>query len=535
VITLLLVMPVAAMVGAAFGLGVLASRARGRAREMERIFDLSLDLLCIAGLDGYFRRVNPAFERTLGYTRRQLLSLPLVELVHPSDQAQVDEMIEALARGEQVLQFENRYIRSDGSVCWLQWSILPMLEQGLVYGAAREVTEIRKAADELRAARRLIETSRDELRVLADEQAALRRVATLVAHAAPPSEVFAAVADEVGRLFGADDAAVARFEPDGAATLVVGRGRDLGRVPVGARLEPDDLTATTTVFRTGRAARMDEDDVRGATGPAAARLRELGVRSMIASPIVVDGRLWGTMEMFTNRAPLPRDAQERMESFTELVATAIANADSRAELAASRARLVAAGDEARRRLARDLHDGAQQRLVHTVVTLRLARRAQGDHDGPVAELVAEALEHAELATTELRELAHGILPAALTSGGLRGGIETLVSRVRLPVSVDVTAVRLPPALEATAYFIVAEALTNAVKHARARSARIEIAIDGRDLRLEVRDDGAGGARAGTRSGLVGLYDRAAAMGGRLTVESAPGHGTVIAATLPIHG
>jgi PAS domain S-box-containing protein len=511
----------------------LAARSREHARELERIFDLSPDLLCVAGPDGYLERVNLALEQAFGHSRRQLLSRRFVELVHPEDREPARRMLDALSRGGEAVQFESRYASRDGSVRWLQWSLLSVPGHGLVYGAARDVTERRRAADELLAAQRLVEASRDDLRMLADEQAALRRVATLVARGVAPAEVFAAVADEVGRQFGADDAAVARFESDGAAILVAGRGPNLGQLPVGTRWELDDVVATTGVFRTGRAARVDEGDFRGAAGPAAAALRELGVRSMIASPVIVEGRLWGTLFVLTHRAPLPGDAEERMASFTELVATGVANADSRAELAASRARVVAAADEARRQIVRDLHDGAQQRLVQVVVTLKLARRAQGATSGPEVELVDEALEHAERATTELRDLAHGVLPAALSSGGLRAGIETLVSRVRLPVSVDVTAERLPPALEATAYFIVAEALTNAVKHAQAESARIAAVVDGGALRLEVRDDGIGGARTGGSSGLVGLGDRAAALNGTLRVESPPGAGTVIAATLPI--
>ena len=201
-----------------------------------------------------------------------------------------------------------------------------------------------------------------------------------------------------------------------------------------------------------------------------------------------------------------------MAQFTELVATAIANAQSRAELAASRARVVATADETRRRIERDLHDGAQQSLVHTVITLKLAPRELGDAGGPAAGLLADALEHAERANEELRELAHGILPATLMRG-LGAAIETLASHVRLPVSIDVTDERVPPELEATAYFIVAEALTNTVKHARASRARVTAAVGGRRLRVEVSDDGVGGARADGRSGLLGLYDRVAAMTG----------------------
>jgi signal transduction histidine kinase len=234
-------------------------------------------------------------------------------------------------------------------------------------------------------------------------------------------------------------------------------------------------------------------------------------------------------------APFPADAESKIAEFTELVATAVANAESRAELAASRARVVATADETRRRLERDLHDGAQQSLTHTVITLKLARQALGGDDGPAAELVEEALEHAERATADLRDLAHGILPATLNRGGLRAGIEALVARARLPISVDVTRERFAPALEATAYFIVAEALTNVVKHAHAGSVRISAASEDGALRVEVRDDGVGGARLDTGSGLLGLQDRAAAMNGVLSVESPPEGGTVVAADLPIPG
>jgi signal transduction histidine kinase len=261
-------------------------------------------------------------------------------------------------------------------------------------------------------------------------------------------------------------------------------------------------------------------------------VRRLGVQSAVACPIVVEGCLWGAMVVAT-RDPLPPGTEDRIASFTELVGTAIANAESRAELAASRARVLATADETRRRIERDLHDGAQQRLVQTVITLKLARRALGDAGGPAVELVEEALEHGERATVELRDLAHGIVPAALSRGGLRAGIDALASRVRLPVTADVTGERLPPALEATAYFIVAEALTNTVKHAHAGAAHVSAVVDGDTLRLEIRDDGIGGASSGSTTGLVGLRDRAAAMGGTLRIDSPPGEGTVVTATMPI--
>jgi signal transduction histidine kinase len=374
---------------------------------------------------------------------------------------------------------------------------------------------------------------RDRLDMLADEQAALRRLAAAVAQDVSPTEIFTAVAAEVGPLLGADDAALVRYEADRTATVVAGTGTWVRVFGPGSRLVLEDDLAITAVFLTGRSARMDDRDYSVAPGPIAAHLRRVGNRTAVASPIIVEGRLWGAMVVSTKREPLAADTEQRMANFTELVGMVIANADTRAELTASRARVVAASDEARRRIQRDLHDGAQQRLVTAVMALKQARRELGDATGRAVELVDEALAQAEDATGELRELAHGILPAALSRGGLLAGIRALVARAPLPVSVDVTAERLPEALEATAYFIVAEALTNAVKHAHATNARIAAVVDRGVLWLEVRDDGVGGARADGSSGLLGLRDRAAALDGTLHIESPQGAGTVVAATLPI--
>jgi signal transduction histidine kinase len=295
----------------------------------------------------------------------------------------------------------------------------------------------------------------------------------------------------------------------------------------------DDALVIAEVFQTGRSARVDDRDSSSATGPGSASLRREGCRSAVASPIVVEGHLWGAMVASSHLEPLAEDIEQRMADFTELVGVVIANAESRAELIASRARVVAAADAARRRIQRDLHDGAQQRMMNTVIVLKLARDALGDTHGPAAQLVEEALAHAEAANGELRELAHGILPSVLSQGGLRAGIAALASRVPWPVSLHVTPERFPAALEAGAYFIIAEALTNAVKHARASGARVTAVIDRGSLRLEVVDDGIGGATTSGGSGLLGLSDRAAALSGQLRVTSPPGHGTVIAALLPI--
>jgi signal transduction histidine kinase len=381
-----------------------------------------------------------------------------------------------------------------------------------------EVGELERSFNTMAGA---LEASRDELRQIADEQAALRRVATLVARDVPPGELFQAAAAEVRRLIGADMTRLLRYEHDGTAVVLAGSAGSGEEVGEGRRVPLEGGSVAAAVRRTGAPARLDDH-------PSAE-----SVRASAGAPIVVGGRLWGVMVAgWTHDATLVGGIEARMAEFTELVATAIANAQSRAELAASRARVVATADETRRRIERDLHDGAQQSLVHAVITLKLARRAVGDASGPAVELVDDALAHAERANEELRDLAHGILPATL-SRGLGAAVETLVSRVRLPVSVDVTDERLAPDLEATAYFIVAEALTNTVKHAHASRAEVTAGVEEGVLRLVVRDDGVGGATMDGRTGLLGLSDRVAAMNGELRVESPPGRGTTIVATMPV--
>jgi PAS domain S-box-containing protein len=375
--------------------------------------------------------------------------------------------------------------------------------------------------------------ARTEVERLADEQAALRRVATLVAHESPPDQVFAAVAEEVGRQLRVEDTTIFRYEDDWTATVVADRGERDVPMPVGSRVSLSGESATALVRRTGRSARVD--DFSNATGPLADYTRDAGIGSTVGSPIVVDGRLWGAMIAATRTdEPMPADTESRMEQFTELVATAISNMQARSDLAASRARIVAAGDEERRRVVRDLHDGAQQRLVHTVVTLKLACRALDATDHAASALVAQALGHAEQANVELRELAHGILPSVLTRGGLRAGVDALASRAPVPVEVAVCADRLPAAVEATAYFVVAEALTNVAKHAHARRAVVSARLERSALRVQVRDDGVGGAQP-DGSGLLGLADRLACVDGRLRVETPADGGTLVAAEIPLRG
>jgi signal transduction histidine kinase len=373
--------------------------------------------------------------------------------------------------------------------------------------------------------------ARAELQRLADEQAALRRVATLVAEAAAPAEVFDAVVAEVAQLLDAAQVGLMRAETPNEITILANRGQSPTLVHAGMRLPLDGESVTARVVRTGRSARLNRyGEQSGTIAGIAERSR---VSATVGAPVTVDGRLWGAITASWEGEELaPGDAEERLAQFARLLETAIANADSRNQLTASRARVLTAGDEARRRLVRDLHDGAQQRLVHAIVTLKLAQRALGKDDEKAAALLAEAIDHAEKGNAELRELAHGILPAVLTHGGLRGAVNAVTSRLDLPVATEVTRERLPQELEASAYFIVAEALTNVVKHARADSAQVTVCVEDAALHIEVRDDGVGDADP-EGHGLLGIGDRVAALGGRLRVDSPRGGGTVVIADLPL--
>jgi signal transduction histidine kinase len=379
-----------------------------------------------------------------------------------------------------------------------------------------------------------LEANRDELTHLLDEQAALRRVATLVARGRPPSEIVSAVADEVTRLIGARRGGVIRFEPDGAATTLAGVGQTLEHTRVGVRWRAEDYPAVGAVWRTGRSARVDEKDFGKVSSPVAKELRRAGVASVVASPIIVDDRVWGTIAVASHQEPLPADTEKRMVDFGELVATAIANAENRAELNASRARVVAASDETRRRIERDLHDGAQQRLVSIGLELRAAQSmvpaGLPDLSGRVSR-VAQALN---AAVADLQETSRGIHPAILSRGGLGPALRTLARRSALPVELDLgDDQRLPERVEVAVYYVTSEALTNAVKHAHASVIHIDLHVDGATVELSIRDDGVGGADPTRGSGLVGLRDRIEALGGKIEVVSPSGRGTSLAVRIPV--
>jgi PAS domain S-box-containing protein len=679
--------------------GYAITQRRRAEGDVERVFELSLDLLGIIGVDGRYRAVNPSFQRTLGYSAEEMRGRHYLDIVHPDDRESTRHAFADIVGGEDVEQFEIRCLRADGSVRWLQWSARAVPHQGVIYATARDVTERRRVDAELREAQRTAEARGAELRVRAREQAALRQVATLVAREASQAEVFTAIAQEIGQLLGTEQVRMLRYEDDGSTLVVASAGNSIKAFPVGAHVPLGGENAASRVFRTGRPVRID--DYSTASGQVAEEVRAAGIRSVAATPIVVEGRLWGAMVAATTQdaslppetetrlgqftelmataiantesrakverladeqaalrrvatlvaegaspstvldavaaemeralgadgvtlsryapseevvvvahrgsdprrvpagtrvshqgenvtslvrrsmraarmehdaggpivgrvhhagvrasvgAPIvvdgrlwgvavanwrgeqspPGDTEQRMAQFAELLDTAIANADSRAQLTASRARLVTEADDARRRVVRDLHDGAQQRLVHTIVTLKLAQRAILKGDTRAESLLREALAHAEQGNRELRELAHGILPAALTRGGLRAGVDAVVERLDLPVHVKVPVQRFPAEIEASTYFIVAEALTNVVKHSHAASAEVTASVVDGLLHVEVRDDGIGGADP-EGHGLVGMADRVTALGGRLAIESPSGGGTRVAATLPLSG
>jgi signal transduction histidine kinase len=372
--------------------------------------------------------------------------------------------------------------------------------------------------------------SRAALARLAEEQAALRRVATLVARGAAPEEVFAAVTEEFARLGPVDAAAMARFEPDGTFIYVASWGRAVDFAPVGSRWTLDGNNVATAVFETGRSARVESQA--GATGSIADLAREVGVRSLVVAPIVVEGRLWGQMGAgSTLEEPLPPDAEPRLASFTELVATAIANADSRAQLMASRARIVAAADETRRRIERDLHDGTQQQLVTIILELGQVRaeappRLEG-RLSRIAERVTGVLD-------QVREISRGIHPAILSEAGLTPALKALARRSAVPVELDLRAGRrLPDQVEVATYYAVSEALANVAKHARASVVHVQLDIPGPAVRLAVRDDGIGGADPARGSGLTGLRDRVEAVGGTFDVASPADGGTTLLIEIPV--
>lgn len=392
-------------------------------------------------------------------------------------------------------------------------------------------SQARARAAEAEQRRQEAEASRAELQVLADQQASLRRVATLVAQGSHASDVFSAVANELARQLGLPHSALVRFEPDGTSDLIAWFDDPATAEQSGERHALSQSGVAEKVVATGRAARMNPQEV---TGPAATQGRETGLGSAVGVPIVVHGRVWGAA--LVGAMPdeqLPPDTEARVEDFTDLVGTAIANAQARSDLAASRTRIVTAADGERRRLERDLHDGAQQRLVSLGLELRAAEATLQAQDSPIAEQISEIVSGLTNVSEDLREISRGLHPAILSKGGLGPALKALARRSAVPVELDLdVSRRVPESVEVAAYYVVAETLTNVARHARASTVTVSAMADTANLRLLIRDDGVGGADPARGSGLIGLSDRVEALGGSFELTSPIGDGTSLRVAFP---
>jgi signal transduction histidine kinase len=369
------------------------------------------------------------------------------------------------------------------------------------------------------------------LQALLDEQAALRRVAMMVASGTPAAELFGRVCEELGGVLGVEGTDMIRFEDEGA--VIVGAWSSSGppSFPVGERIPVDGESVGAKLRATGKPQRVD--DYEGVEGELAARIRRYGIRSAVGAPIFVAGRLWGAVMVISERPhAFPPDTEERVGNFGELVTAALANVEAREELDASRARIVEAADAARQRIERDLHDGAQQRLVSLALNLRLLQ-SNLDADSDAARELEAARSELEATLEELRALARGIHPSVLTDRGLEAAISGLVGRSPIPVELELDGAEdLPAPVQITAYFIIAEALTNALKHARCDLVTVRVGAEKGWATVEVGDDGVGGTDPDGGSGLSGLADRVSALGGTLEISSPSGEGTTIRARIP---
>ena len=373
----------------------------------------------------------------------------------------------------------------------------------------------------------------DELARLAQEQDVLRRVATLAAGRSTSPDLFRSVVEEIGDLFVVDLVLLIRYE-SGASAHVVGSWRRSGDpVPVGTRSALGGENLTSRIAATGRPARMTDyrDDGSEITRTA----MSVGVRASAGAPIVVDGRLWGSLIVQSKVGrSLPRDSEPRLSQFAEVVALAIDSAEARYELTASRARIVMASDATRRQIERDLHDGAQQRLVALGLELRATEAAVPVDLGDIRARMADSVRGLQEVFEGIQEISRGIHPAIVSRGGIGPAVRALARRCPVPVELEVRDDRrLPEPVEVAAYYVVSEALTNVAKHADASMVTVTLSVDGSWLRLTIVDDGIGAADPGAGSGLVGLSDRIEVLGGTLEVTSPAGRGTTLEVAIPV--
>jgi PAS domain S-box-containing protein len=472
-------------------------------------------------LGGNLTYVNEYLVRLSGWTRDELIGRRWLEVFQTGDR----DFMELVRQGDFPAHDKSSILLRSGERRDIEWANVGLYDDhgqvtGLV-GIGRDMT------DQLRIER--------ELRDLAAEHGALERVATEVARGLDEDVVFHLVAEQAGRLVGADGCTLVRVEP-GDQVRILANWSDVTAAGVAAEgmVVPIDAgAAMAATFRTGRPARSDEAP--GQPG----RPNPIGdddpIRSAVAAPITVTGEMWGALVAWrVIEEPLPADTERRLGAFASLAGTAIANADARTALASSRQRIVTAADQARRRLERNLHDGAQQRFVSLSLALRLTQSLLESEPEKAAEHLRGAQRELTQGLEELRELARGIHPAILTERGLRAAVDSLVLRAQVPIEVtDMPEGRLPPEVEAAAYYVVSESVANVTRYAGADRATVAVSVAaGRMLIVEVADDGAGGADPAKGSGLRGLADRVEAIGGRLEIASPPGSGTRVRALLP---
>jgi PAS domain S-box-containing protein len=481
--------------------------------------DATTGLLCNITMDGRIWRdgINLPLRELTGYRQYELDGRPFWEvLTGPEHAARAKRAIEAVAAGESVGEQEGTWLTKDGEERIVAWTCTPLPqiegEEQMLLISGTDVTERRRRED---------------------EQAALSRVAVAVASERPADDVFRIVTAEVGQLVCATHAEMLRFDDERGEALVVGVwDRDhTDETELGHWMTPVEGGPTRAVWESGQTMRFEPD------GAIADHVRErllaLGITSTVLAPVYLSGRVWGVITVWVSEGRLAPETEERIAHFTSLVATALANTEARKELHASRARLVEAGDAERRRLERNLHDGAQQRLVSLSLVLRLAQAKVASDPEAANEMLSGAGEELALALEELRELARGIHPAVLTDRGLGPALESLADRAPLPVEVEeLPPSRLPEPVEAAAYYVVSEALANIAKYADASTVSVRIASENGLAVVEVADDGVGGADPESGSGLRGLTDRVEALQGRLAIVSPPGAGTRIRAEIP---
>jgi PAS domain S-box-containing protein len=519
----------------------LSDRDVGRQRAGEQgprdarqwaILDAALD--CVIGIDehGHVTYFNSSAERTFGYPAGKAVGRELAELIVPPSQR--DAHRRGLARYLRTREahilgrrLELTAMRADGSEFPVELTITrvaPPAGPGFI-GFVRDITERVSAEKELRLARGNAEA-------IADEQASLRRVATLVARQTTPEELFAVVAQEVAHVLDVRSITVIRYDADNKMTPV-GVSGEIMRFMLGVSWPLDETPIASVIWRTAEPAIVE---LAGSDTSLAAELLSHGLRVVTGVPIVVEGRLWGAMLAHEGeRDALPQSIVNRLQSFTELVATAVANANARSELVAARRRVITAADAARARLTRDIHDGAQQQLVTTLINIQLAHQKWSSNPERARELLALAAADAQDGIDSLRDLAAGVHPAILSDRGLAAALDALAARLPIPVRLDGVDLDLPATLESSIYFFCSEALTNVVKHAGASCAAVTMAVYDEWLVVEVRDDGIGGASAGiVGSGLVGLSDRIASLEGAVELSSPQGGpGTTLTARIPL--